>query len=174
MSESSTLVSNGMRCPACWAGTAQVLGRMPGVQAVHIQLMRKVVVVHHDAGQVGREQLAAVLEEHGYRAGDSRPMLLPRLSFRSLPAAVIAALALTVSGSVLLALAIGALVTGEIAGSQAPPWAALGCLIGWVGVLVLLYLMVFPVGHGDGGTDDDGGGERGPSPSPPEPSALVR
>ncbi len=56
----------GMTCEHCVRSVSTEIGKLPGVQAVEVDLATGAVRVHSDTA-VGREQVAAAVDEAGYQ-----------------------------------------------------------------------------------------------------------
>lgn len=67
-SESVRFPVSGMTCGSCVAHIAKALRRLPGVEAVRVDLRAETVTVRRDAGLVSSASLAAALASAGYQA----------------------------------------------------------------------------------------------------------
>jgi Cu+-exporting ATPase len=63
-----TLTVTGMTCDNCRRHVTEALSKLPGVHSVSVDLIHATASLESDR-EIGRSELAAVLEEEGYGLG---------------------------------------------------------------------------------------------------------
>lgn len=66
MAEKTTLLVEGMSCGHCVKAVEENVGKLPGVNAVNVNLQEKQVVVDYDENQVQLKQITETIEDQGY------------------------------------------------------------------------------------------------------------
>jgi len=66
--ETSVLLVDGMTCSACSARVEKVLGQVPGVDSVNVNLSTNKATVEYPSGVVRENTLIKAVEKSGYKA----------------------------------------------------------------------------------------------------------
>ncbi len=66
--ETMVLKVSGMSCGGCVKSVTGVLEALPGVKKAEVSLEKAEAVVSYDAGEVGREQMVAAIDDAGFEA----------------------------------------------------------------------------------------------------------
>jgi copper ion binding protein len=64
--ETLTVTAPDISCEHCQRAIEGAVGRLSGVQRVHVEIPTKTVQVSYDSGQITRDVIEATLEEEGY------------------------------------------------------------------------------------------------------------
>jgi copper ion binding protein len=64
--ETMTVTAPDISCEHCQRAIEGAVGRLSGVQSVHVEIPTKTVQVDFDPGQITRDVIEAALEEEGY------------------------------------------------------------------------------------------------------------
>ena len=64
--ETMTVTAPDISCAHCQRAIEGVVGALPGVSAVHVEIPTKAVRVTYDPAQVSRQQIEATMDEEGY------------------------------------------------------------------------------------------------------------
>jgi copper chaperone len=64
--ETTTLTAPAISCEHCQRAVEGVVGALPGVHNVHVEIPSKSVQVSYDPARVSRQQIEATMDEEGY------------------------------------------------------------------------------------------------------------
>ncbi|MDN4525649.1 copper chaperone CopZ [Fictibacillus fluitans] len=64
--EKVTLNVKGMSCAHCVNAVEGSVGKLPGVEQVHVQLEEGTVEVEYDANKVGLDKIKDTIDDQGY------------------------------------------------------------------------------------------------------------